>query len=94
MAALLTLGKWVRVKCAQEKCHTEFRYKKTWTHSRKYCEDCARKRTAKSKQEFEKVKKTGVVRDPEDVESGRLLRQIPDAVNWHSLLTRVSAECF
>ena len=81
-------GEWVKVPCVE--CGKKFPYFKTYHVIRKFCESCAYKRTAKSKQQFEDEKKKGISRTPEDAESSRILRRIPDAVNWNAVLSRVN----
>ncbi len=84
-----TSGTWVKVPCTQ--CGKDFPYFKTYHVVRKFCELCAEKRITKSKQNFEEEKKKGVSRTPEDAEAFRILKQIPDAVNWNSILNRVAS---
>ena len=84
-------GILMKVPCTQ--CGRRFLYRKTYNVMRRFCVDCAEERTAKSKLKFEAGKKGGPIRDPEEAEACRILQQIPDSVNWHSVLGRISASC-
>ena len=96
-------GVWVLVQCggthmnsvtgAVEPCPRKFRYFKTWNVTRRLCETCAEARTIQGKKRFEEDKKNGVARTPEDAEAFRLLKHIPNAVNWPNVLGRMAAEC-
>ena len=89
MAQATAAGKWVKVPCNQ--CGTIFPYFKTSNVMRKFCETCAEQRTTSSKQRFEEEKKKGISRTPEDAESSRILKLIPDSVNWNAVLSRISS---
>lgn len=91
MGATTESGVWIVVTCLA--CPKKFNYFKTSNVHRRLCEKCAESRTAKSKQRFEETKKKGVARNPEEAEASRILKHIPDAVNWNNILGKVAATC-
>ncbi len=91
MAMLASPGVLVRIPCSQ--CNKKFPYYRTSNVVRRFCTTCAEARTTKSKQRFEEEKKKGLSRNPEDVEALRVLRHIPDIVNWDKVLGSIAGAC-
>ena len=86
-------GVWIEVACEHEGCGKKFRYFRKTNVRRKFCEECANIRIAKSKAQFESSKRL-MTADAEKSRVEMLLDNIPDYVDYESFFQKVQKGAF